>query len=54
MGHAMEFTCVDMVLTPFASTLVSSKTVNVLLILHPPNMESPSWILCWTLARFGL
>jgi hypothetical protein len=54
MGHAREFACVNMVLAPFASTLVSSKVVNVLLTSHPPNMESPFWIPCRTLARFGI
>jgi hypothetical protein len=48
LGHAKEFTCVGKALAPFTPTLVFSKMVNLLLVLHPPNMEFPSWIPCRT------
>jgi hypothetical protein len=48
LGHIREFARVVRALTFLAPALVSLEMINALLAIHPLNMDSPTWIPCWT------
>jgi hypothetical protein len=41
IGRAREFACAAKVFAPLAPTLASLKRINMLLVLHLPNTDSP-------------
>lgn len=41
LGCVEEYACATKTLAPFALTLASSKTMNVLQVFHPLDLSSP-------------